>query len=56
MSRRQQVQVVAATAAALAVVWASLFVFAHDRWWNLVMAGLLLLALVIYLWRERTST
>lgn len=38
---------------ALAAVYLSRFVFDGARWWNLVMALLLLVALMAYLWQEQ---
>ena len=37
---------------ALGVVMARQLYFPDARWWNLVMAGLLLIALGMYLWND----
>jgi hypothetical protein len=42
MSTRSRVPLAVATLTCLVVVWLSLTVFADARWWNLVLAGLLL--------------
>ncbi len=44
---------VVAIASGLVVTVVRQLVFPDARWWNLVMAGLLLVVLAGYLWQER---
>jgi hypothetical protein len=53
--RVQQWNVVIVVLAALVLVYAHERLIGDARWWNLVMAGLLLLVLARYLWLDRAS-
>mgnify|MGYP000495356390 CR=1 FL=1 len=53
--RSQHPQILAAALAAVVVMYAKDQVIGEARWWNLVMAALLLVVLVRYLWQDRTS-
>lgn len=53
---RYRLNVLTAALLAVVVLYAKEWVIGDARWWNLVMAGLLLAVLAMYLWRDRSAS
>jgi hypothetical protein len=53
--RTHHAQILVVVLFALMMMYAKVQVIGDARWWNLVMAGLLLGVLALYLWRDRAS-
>jgi hypothetical protein len=51
-----RVSLLVAVLAALVVMSMRTWIVGDARWWNLAMAGLLLVVLGLYLWNERAPT
>ncbi len=53
MNQRTRLLWIVAITSGLVTTVVRQIIFPEARWWNLVMAGLLLVVLAVYLWQER---